>query len=421
MSVSEGSEASLESGHRYSASEGDEYIGGVGVSRRNAATSDQRFQDLAGSEDTSDEETDLDDYNVSDEDSSESPLDGDPRQQKGPEQSSDREKLKALLATDTAAVASLLSTAATADAKKGKAVKQQFQAYDRLLDARIKLQKGLIASNELNQTSLEGDDAQDAVRKAEEAAISLWSTIESLRLSIESHRQTGQQAAKKRKALSPATPSTSSTELWKRQQSLETLALPNRRTVLNKWSAKTHTVLPTLYSRSNQANTQSQITATLDSYLTTEPEKLLENFTPSTSQTHPIYTDDPFYQSLLRDLIAQRRQSQSSTRLNSASHDILPQQLHPRNEAKKKKVDTRASKGRKVRYTVHEKLLNFAAPEDRTTWTEEARREFFGSLLGGSAVLREEGGGDGDAEMDGMDGEEEDNKEVEALRLFAGR
>ena len=39
----------------------------------------------------------------------------------------------------------------------------------------------------------------------------------------------------------------------------------------------------------------------------------------------------------------------------------------------KRKVDTKASKGRKVRYDVHPKLVNFVAPCDTSTWSDEAR------------------------------------------------
>ena len=55
-----------------------------------------------------------------------------------------------------------------------------------------------------------------------------------------------------------------------------------------------------------------------------------------------------------------------------------------------KDVDTKASKGRKMRYNVHEKLQNFMAPEDRTTWGERQADELFGSLFGQTMSLREQ-------------------------------
>ena len=48
----------------------------------------------------------------------------------------------------------------------------------------------------------------------------------------------------------------------------------------------------------------------------------------------------------------------------------------------KKQVDTRASKGRKIRYDVHEKLVNFMAPVDTSQITDEAKDQLFKSLFG---------------------------------------
>jgi len=49
----------------------------------------------------------------------------------------------------------------------------------------------------------------------------------------------------------------------------------------------------------------------------------------------------------------------------------------------KKVVDTKASKGRKLRYEVHEKIKNFMVPVlNRGTWHEEQIDELFASLLG---------------------------------------
>ena len=347
--------------------------------------------------------------------------------------SSDREALKAILANDTAAVASTLSAAVESDARKGKAVKQQYQTFDRLLDARIKLQKGLTTANDLTQEPMTESENKLAIEKAEEAALSLWSTVESIRHSLLDAQLSSNgalESTKKRKRPSPATATTSAADLWSRTQFLESQALPHHRAVLDKWSSKARaaTALPAprsqLIDRSSQ--NQNHITAVLDTYLASESDKLVgqaSNATPdpsssSTTQTQPALTfdDTPFYQSLLRDLIASRS-STSSTTLANTSTALLPSttRLHTPG-SKNKRVDTRASKGRKVRYTVHEKLQNFAAEEERGTWEESARSEFFGSLFGAKRILDENdhGAGEGDGDMeDGMI-----NGEAEALRLF---
>ena len=39
----------------------------------------------------------------------------------------------------------------------------------------------------------------------------------------------------------------------------------------------------------------------------------------------------------------------------------------------KKNLDTKASKDRKIRYNVHKKLVNYMAPIDRCSFTDEAK------------------------------------------------
>ena len=49
-----------------------------------------------------------------------------------------------------------------------------------------------------------------------------------------------------------------------------------------------------------------------------------------------------------------------------------------------------------MRYTVHEKLVNYETRESRETWTDSAWGEFFGSLFGGENSSKRNGeGGDG--------------------------
>lgn len=95
----------------------------------------------------------------------------------------------------------------------------------------------------------------------------------------------------------------------------------------------------------------------------------------------------------------------------------LPNAAVARREARvKNRVDTKASKGRKLRYTVHEKLQNFMAPEDRGSWGERQVDELFGGLLGRRVGMGEIDAGEG--EGDGMEAEDGVVGEEEGLRLF---
>ncbi|KIW76582.1 hypothetical protein Z517_09026 [Fonsecaea pedrosoi CBS 271.37] len=344
--------------------------------------------------------------------------------------SAEREELRkaAFGSASTAALASALSAGTAADVKKGQAVKQQRQTFDRLLDARIKLQKGITAMNDLPSPLVDEEEVKTAAKQAEDAALALWSTVDSIRTAILSAREgplssddrPEKKTLKRKRPLNP-TRTTPLPELWEHYTLLEADAHAHRRSVIDKWHTKTQPVVDPaprskLLRPSHQSTTTSRLTDVLDTYLATESSKLVaQSFSPATQ----TYDDGPFYQSLLRDLIASR--SAAILTDGPAGTSVLPAKLHV-SGSKHKRVDTKASKGRKVRYTVHEKLENFMAPEDRSTWTEPARDEFFGSLLGKVGALdereRDSVEDDDTGGVDGLRVDEEDTGEVEALRLF---
>lgn len=91
-----------------------------------------------------------------------------------------------------------------------------------------------------------------------------------------------------------------------------------------------------------------------------------------------IFDDSEFYHQLLRELIEYK----SSTDENQSEITQKFIELQKVRSKMKKKVDTRASKGRKIRYIVHNKLVNFMPPKDSSEYTDEARAELYSSLFG---------------------------------------
>ncbi|XP_050023602.2 protein AATF isoform X1 [Dermacentor andersoni] len=91
-----------------------------------------------------------------------------------------------------------------------------------------------------------------------------------------------------------------------------------------------------------------------------------------------IFDDDDFYHHLLREII-ERKTSNIDNPVALSRQWLEIQKLRKK---VKRKVDTRASKGRKIRYDIIPKLVNFMAPLDRSTYSEEAKTELFGSLFG---------------------------------------
>lgn len=91
-----------------------------------------------------------------------------------------------------------------------------------------------------------------------------------------------------------------------------------------------------------------------------------------------IFDDSEFYHQLLRELIEYK----SNVDENQADITQKFIELQKIRGKMKKRVDTRASKGRKIRYVVHNKLVNFMPPNDTTEYTDEAKAELFNSLFG---------------------------------------
>lgn len=306
------------------------------------------------------------------------------------------------------AVSASISQGSKEDAEKGRAVKKQRTAFDSLLNTRMKLQKSLVATNTLagtaeEQIEAEKEDAAQALEAAENAAFNLWNSLNTFREDLLASR-----AGKKRKRAT-FTVDTLTEDLWAHVKSQEVETKPTRDAVLKKWSAKSQG--PTVVAdktRLNQKEHQATIVDVLQEQLSNSERLVKRTQAPRScaplqvsqrvTESEKIYDDADFYGLLLKELLEQK--SQDSV---AASNIDIGFQM--RREAKvKKNVDTKASKGRKLRYTVHEKLQNFMAPEDRSKWGERQADELFGSLFGQRMALGEdEEVGD---EEDGIDPEE---------------
>lgn len=460
---------------------GPQYAGSK-VQRKNVEDSDEEHDPFAefGSDEGSDEVEELDEdaesssdaqsSNDEDDDNDEAmedmrsdssdpqdshPIDfNTPAIQNRAQTKSDTAQLKHILAAQNKSVATTLATSQRADAQKGAAVKQQRQAFDSLLNSRIRLQNGLVALNTLPTISESDQDPSKSVHaaatSAESAARTLWSSLDSLRCALATAK-TGQ----KRKR--PA-PTASLPDLWTHMTSLDADATPQRRATLAKWSEKTQSgatkaaksSTSKLYGHKGGETTLLDV---LDTQLA-DPERLVrksrvprsgapvqareyaaarrahlhdtvDGDTTNSNGTGgiaaDIFDDADFYSALLKELLTQRQAThQTPAQPTSTTSAAAPPDLESeyraaasKSAAAKKVVDTRASKGRKMRYTVHEKLLNFMVPEVRGAWGERQAGELFAGLFGGRGG-RGPVDGDDQREREGEDGVEG------ALRLFRG-
>ena len=100
-----------------------------------------------------------------------------------------------------------------------------------------------------------------------------------------------------------------------------------------------------------------------------------------------IYDDDDFYHQLLRDLI-EYKSSDITDPIQLSKQWI---QLQNMRSKMKRKIDTKATKGRRIRYNVHNKLVNFMAPITvNDTWTDHAKDELYSSLFGKIKPIKRE-------------------------------
>ena len=98
-----------------------------------------------------------------------------------------------------------------------------------------------------------------------------------------------------------------------------------------------------------------------------------------------LFDDTKVYQQLLKDFVANSTNSATGG-ANSLEAIQSPTKYKNNHTSKKKDVDRRASKGRKIRYKSIPKLVNFTFPLSRPNTSNLDREEYFQSLFGGAGI-----------------------------------
>jgi protein AATF/BFR2 len=375
--------------------------------------------DLSGLIDDEEDEDDEDEDNEDDDDEEEGNSEDDDSDEDDDEDQTSRKSskkggrvdLKSVMSAGTQSVAGAVADSIQKDVEKGKAVRQQRKAFDAALNVRIRLQKALVAINSFPGAEDE-DMGSEPYEAAEAAAVKLLNAIDDFRAGMQP------KAGQKRKRELDV--SSSSQDIWNSMQELERPAIARRKAVLDNWSKKvkaTQMINSGAGKGSKLTKVDEPLTMMLENQMQ-DPERLIKRTrTPRScapvqaaqkvNEDPDIYDDADFYQLLLKELVDQRTTDTSAGGGGAAA----TVRYAAAKEAKTKKhVDTKASKGRKMRFNVHEKLQNFMAPEDRRGWEQHAIDRFFGTMFGQKMVLNEDEVSD--EEMDGVTAEEE------GLRLF---
>ncbi|KAK9476018.1 apoptosis-antagonizing transcription factor [Lipomyces japonicus] len=270
--------------------------------------------------------------------------------------------------------------------RNGLAVKRQITIYERILDARIQLQKGLSALNLLSKyESKNSKEVQDVINQAENAVLKLIDQAVDLRTKLlEANDITVSLGKRKRGSITD-------------EIEISTLLSDSSRAygdaVLEKWSRKVQAsdALGVLGSKKftilNQSVT-SQISDSLRDMerLTdrthvhrqakiTEPGKNERLGDSDIQKNIAIFDDSDFYQILLKDLVDKSMADSSAVGTGVKWTISKPKTKRPN-------LDTKASKGRKLRYHVQEKIQNFMAPVPIISWNDDQIDELFSGLFG---------------------------------------
>lgn len=282
--------------------------------------------------------------------------------------------------------------------KKGQSVCHQLSIWENLIEMRIHLQKCLLSANKFPQSDTYNKIKRESPESFTTKILSTTSTLTSLLeklLHLQELLLKRNQRTRKTDSDEEIPSDTEDeqvnaepvekkqridflSEIAKRHSSYSTY----RNSVIQKWNEKTnmavaakkvatHSVLDHIthiLSDRQKLVRRSQIIRG-DYVIVGENAK-------ETSEN--IFDDNDFYYQLLHELI----ELKSVDVTDSVQLGRQWIQLQSLRSKMKRKVDTKTTKGRKIRYVVHNKLVNFMAPIEENAWADETKDELFSSLFG---------------------------------------
>lgn len=335
-----------------------------------------------------------------------------------------RDKIKAMMTKERKHIVSRLSEAATQDALKGFAILLQHKMFDSLIDSRLKVQKALTNSNLLpgNKDTLDSQDlaskhTRKYLKKATDKCYDLLDTILELRSQLYTKESIVTEPVEHK-------PKKRSLDLYlDATTKYDSVLNKYRGTVLTKWLAKiqntsgSSAMNASKFKALNQSAEQQVVNNLSDmdrlvkrtrlnrrlvkplgfdyfekTYGETQEQEDEEQNPDLPTQTRSlnvqevkqIFDDEDFYRVLLNDLVDKKIQNSDPTSgLQYAMRGAAAAKV-------KKNVDSKASKGRKLRYHVQEPIANFETSKGSLKWDDDQIDEFFASLLGQKVNMTEE-------------------------------
>ncbi|CAH8389608.1 unnamed protein product [Eruca vesicaria subsp. sativa] len=264
------------------------------------------------------------------------------------------------------------------DVAKGQAVKNQKALWDKTLELRFLLQKAFSSSNRLPQETVKSSFCSEDEKVSAaygELITSSKKTLDSLlelqEALFEKNPSVDQQANGTESNKSDAEDS----DEWHRISDMQNRMCVFRNKAVDKWQRRTQVTTGAAAIKGKLHAFNQNVSEQVASYMR-DPSRMIKQMQQSKSTvavfgTVPKETMEPkteekqlegdpelvedaeFYQQLLKEFFET---------IDPASSEAAFYAMKKFQTKKRKVVDRRASKSRKIRYNVHEKIVNFMAP-----------------------------------------------------------
>jgi protein AATF/BFR2 len=305
------------------------------------------------------------------------------------------------------------------DSDKGKHVLNQLKLWENTLGIRIQFQK---IAQSINQLPISNDDDEldwnvSDHQETVDGLVNLINQLNTLRLdlALKSVSEENKFEGLEKRSFE----STEKDDLWNDISSLYEIFSQHHEGIVDKWHSKVQ-LGNTLPLQKKFRSLDQSISQQVDQMMmdsdrlitrsrTNRSNQPIIGYTGDVNEIEQIYDDGDFYQQLLREFIESRMTDHDA-------NGVGLRWMATKRAKQRKVVDTKASKGRKLRYQVHDKLENFMVPIHDGTWHESKIDELFGSLLGNKFTLSDDANKDDD-NVEDIAGEETTTAD-DGLRIF---
>lgn len=327
-----------------------------------------------------------------------------------------RNRIAKLLDSEKQQIINKLSSTAKSDALKGYTILKQGSEYDNILDSRIKLQKAILSSNLLpiDSKSFEENKTKNTDSVLDSTEDKLYSLIDRL-IRLRSNQLLKDGLIRNEIDLKLPNPKKRKLSAYIEQNNLINESLkPVTKSVLVKWSNRVQSASGIGALNQGKFNVINQNVWTQVNNQLNDSERLIKktqinrrNVVPigyeenkeeidddnidsdddeniksaglsnidKTLQTNKyIFDDDDFYRLLLNDMINKKLDQKQSN--NSAILMLSKNKMQ-------KNYDRMATKGRKLKYTTQDQIVQFEIPRRKYyNWGDDQIDELFAGLFG---------------------------------------